>query len=87
MKNLKSSDMNPMTPSIMINAGVRLATPVSTSEIWGKQAFSGASALIWTAPAAISGTNATQKCNAIWGTCGRSAPLQPVGVPFVEMHC
>jgi hypothetical protein len=87
MKNIHTSDMNPMVPFILNHASARLTTPVSTSEIWGKQAFSGASALIWTAPTAISGTNATQECNAIWGTCGRSAPLQPVGLPFVEMHC
>ena len=82
MKTLESSDINPMVPSTMNNAAVRLAVPVSTAVIWGANVFAGGNSAI-RGTSAIIWTNRTQVCNAIWGTCGLGAPLEPVWKPAV----
>jgi hypothetical protein len=86
MKNLKSSDRNPMVLAIMNNATVSLATPVSTALIWGLNVFPGASTAIWD-PAGVGGANRRQDCTAIWGTCGVGAPLRnaPNAKPWQAM--
>ncbi len=74
MKNLMSSDMNPMVLH-MDNAAIRLATPVNTSALWGVHAVSGANSAVWgTSPA--QGANWTPPSSAVWGTCAVQAPMQ-----------
>lgn len=81
MKTLQTSDMNPMIPFPLTNAGIRFAMPVSTSEIWGINVLPSLSldtnAVTW-GVASVSGTNTTRRCNAIWGTRGRSASIHPM---------
>lgn len=81
MKTIQTSDMNPMIPFPLANRGIRFAMPVSTSEIWGMTVSPSVSldtnAVTWGA-ATVSGTNTTRRCNAIWGTRGRSASIHPM---------
>ena len=80
MKTIQTSDMNPMIPFPLTNLGIHFAMPVSTSEIWGINVLPSGSldtnAVTWGA-ALVSGPNTTQRCNAIWGTRGRSASIHP----------
>ena len=81
MKTIQTSDMNPMIPFPLTNLGIRFAMPVSTSEIWGINVLPSlaleTNAVTWGA-GSVSGTNSTRRCNAIWGTRGRSASIQPM---------
>jgi len=81
MKTLRTSDMNSMIPFPLTNVGVSFAMPVSTSEIWGINVLPSVSldtnAVTWGA-GSVSGTNTTHRCNAIWGTRGRSASIHPM---------
>jgi hypothetical protein len=78
MKTLKSSDLNMMVLNTMNNtlnyAAVRLSTPISTSAIWGFDAFPGASSAIWGTLGASA--QRTSPSTAIWGTCPFRAPVQ-----------
>jgi hypothetical protein len=88
MKTLQTSDMNPMIPFPLTNVGIRFAMPVSTSEIWGINVLPSLSlntnAVTWGA-GSVSGTNPVQRCNAIWGTRGRSAAIHPM-LAAASMH-
>jgi hypothetical protein len=75
MKNLSTSDINPMVLSTMNNAAVRLAMPVSTAVIWGANVGPGANSAIW-GTSAVGGANKRQDFSAIWGTSGIWAPMQ-----------
>jgi hypothetical protein len=81
MKTIQTSDMNPMIPFPLTNLGIPVAMPASTSEIWGVNVLPSlafdTNAVTWGA-GSVSGTNATQRCNAIWGTRGRSASIHPM---------
>ncbi len=77
MKNLLSSDINLMVQNTMTNASVRLTAPVSTSAIWGLDAFAGRSSAIW-GTSGIQGVNRAQNFSAIWGTCPFRAPAQQI---------
>ena len=85
MKNLKSSDMNPMVLAIMNNATVSLAMPISTTQIWGLNVVPGASTVLWH-PAEVGSSKRRQDCTAIWGTCGVGAPLGHAGKPWQAMQ-
>jgi hypothetical protein len=85
MKNLESSDINPMVQCTMNNAAVRLAMPVSTALIWGANAFPGGNSAIW-GTSAVGGTKRRQDFSAIWGTSGVWAPTQQAPRPWPSIE-
>ena len=85
MKNLESSDINPMVPSTMNNAVVRLAMPVSTAVIWGAYNFPGGNSAIG-GTSAVGGAKRRQNFSAIWGTSGIWAPTQQTSTPWPSIE-
>jgi len=75
MKNLMSSDINPMVIYTMDNGAIRLATSVNPSALWGVHAVSGANSAVWGTSAAR-GASWTPPSSAVWGTCAVRAPRQ-----------
>lgn len=83
MKKMDSSDINSMVRPSRYTVAVRPAMPVNTSAIWGVNVFPGANSAIW-GTSAIAGAG-TPISSAIWGTCGRSAPMQQVPKPLPSL--
>lgn len=75
MKNLMSSDINPMVLYTMDTDAIRLAPSVNPSAPWGAHAVSGADSAVWGTSAA-QGDSWTPPSSAVWGTCAVRAPMQ-----------
>lgn len=76
MKNLMSSDINPMVLYTMNNAAaVRLVEPVSTAVTWGFEVYPARNSAVWGTSAA-QGASWIPPSSAIWGTCPFRAPMQ-----------
>jgi hypothetical protein len=79
MKNLMSSDINPMVLYTMnkaaSSAAIRLVVPVTTAVTWGREVFPGGNSAVWGTSAAR-GDSWTPPSSAVWGTCPFRAPMQ-----------
>jgi hypothetical protein len=79
MKNLMSSDINPMVlytmNNVAIGAAIRLDLPVNTVVTWGRDVFPGGDSAVWGTSAA-QGASWIPPSSAVWGTRPFRAPMQ-----------